>query len=408
MPVFVFHLYIMKQSTFFVLFYLFTSCGQAQNAQTDSFHLLSYKAPAGFSVEKNEQVVGFVAEDKQSGAFCNIIIYRLMNGKGNATADFSHAWENLLMKPFAVNASPEMQPAGRIKGWELMNGNAQYTVNGVNAMAMLFTFSGNNQLQTIVIMFNSQQYKKQVEDFIAGIEVVKENAQAVVAPQSPAVASSGMAGAEVWMVNRYIMNLKRYGTQWFVIYPGNQYLYYMPETGLLGVTKGSSELANGWGVVSDKGVELHLKNDFLGTVMKLGKISATEMSYPPGSKTSIYRKCRSVDGLLLEGEYSPDHPNWYKNLQVNKDGYTQVIAFKKDGTFYNKGLVALYDMKTANMHREFGAGTYMVRDYTLVLSYKDGTVCRVALNGINNVDPHQNSELLYIRLLPYYKNPLKK
>ncbi|MFT3677754.1 MAG: hypothetical protein QM781_17815 [Chitinophagaceae bacterium] len=128
------------------------------------------------------------------------------------------------------------------------------------------------------------------------------------------------------------------------------------------------------------------------------------MNCPPGSKTSFYFKCVSVDGLTLDGEWSSGgpygNPNWYKDPNY-KEG---TIRFYKDGRFENIG--GFYPVKegASGIVYKDGGNTYIIKDFILVLTYSDRQVFHSGLTGLKDVNPFKDNEVLFFREVPFSKS----
>ncbi len=195
----------------------------ASGAQKNSFGIVNYTIPAGYELVNNENVLTYYQEDKSTGAYCNFFVYKLMPGKGNTTQNFDWAWENLVQKPFKFSSTANKQPEAAIKGWQFVLGTTKYADNGVSALAMLINFSGENNMQSICVLSNSDNYKKDIEDFIASVDVVRETAVAAANTPSTKLPGDGSTGVssstqkqtvanslndkgpkpEVWMKSRF-------------------------------------------------------------------------------------------------------------------------------------------------------------------------------------------------------------
>ena len=207
-------------------------------AQKNNFGIISYAVVPGYKLIKNDNVLTWYKEDKSTGAYCNFFIYKIMPGHGGTKNDFDFAWNNLVQNPFKFTASPAIQPEATLKGWKFLIGNSRYNDNGAATLVMLINFSGENNMQAICILSNSDRYKKDIEDFIASVDLVREaisitanNASAqtenntttiAVNKQSIPAADNGPK-PEVWMKSRFEydmmkkMSLTKY--EWIAIYP---------------------------------------------------------------------------------------------------------------------------------------------------------------------------------------------
>ncbi|MBS1567732.1 MAG: hypothetical protein JST39_25335, partial [Bacteroidetes bacterium] len=204
--------------------------------------------------------------------------------------------------------------------------------------------------------------------------------------KEPAAAANnkGNIKYEVWECHCMNVSNSKLELKTVVLSPDGNCLYYMPEKGLSGVTPDKSN----WGRVTDKGGLLELRNEKYGN-MELYKISPTSMSRYPNSKTTIYKKVKQVDGLRLEGAYSPEL-SYYNgktdiiSRQINP-AKRPIIFFKKDGTYTNEGIE--FSNLTFNDGYAIGKGTYEIINYSLILTTQSGRKLQVAFTPVLDANP---------------------
>jgi hypothetical protein len=359
-------------------------------AQKCSFGIINYTAPAGYDLIKNDNVLTYYNEDKSTGAYCNLFIYKLIPGHNSAQNDFDFAWSNQVQTPFKVTGIANKQPVATLKGWQFLIGSTKYSDNGISTLAMLMTFSGEKNMQSICILSNSDKYKKDIESFIASVDVIKEIATGNKSESSNPNKTNAATRYEVWECN--CPNLAS-GTQvttklnTVILSPDGKWLYHMPEKGLNGVTPDSNQDGS-WGTVTDKGNMLSLVNDRYGK-MELYKITPTSMRRYPNSTSSTYKKVKPVDGLRFEGAYSPEL-SYYNgktdiiSRQVDPDK-RPIIFFKKDGTYINEGIE--FSNITFGDGYAIGKGTYEIINYSLILTTQSGRKLQVAFTPILDANP---------------------
>lgn len=386
-------------------------------AQNSSFGVLNYTVPEGYDLIKNDNVLTYYKEDKSTGAYCNIFVYNSMAAKGNTKQCFDYCWENLLQKPFKVMAAPALQPEAEIKGWRFLLGNARYNDNGVPTLALQITFLGENKMQNLLILSNSDRYKKDIEDFIAKADIAKDISQPAVGQNSNKQATNGNASAtastivknikyDVWMCHCYAAtgNLAEKQFKTVVLSPDGRSLYYMPATGLNAVTPQNSQEADSWGRVTDKGNKLVLVNDKYGN-MELYKINATSMSRYPNSTSSVYKKVKQVDGLRFEGAYSPELSYYNGKTDIissqTNPNKRPIIFFKKDGTYINEGIT--FSNLTVGDDFAIGKGTYEVLNYSLILTTSSGRKLQVAFTPVLDANPAGINSALMINNSLFYR-----
>lgn len=385
---------------------LLTSC----TAQQQRFDILTYTAPKGWTSDKKDETITFTKDGGAKG-FCIITFYKSMDAGTDSKQNFDLSWESLVKNKISVH-TPAMQPVVTENGWETQVGSSAFEREGISGTCILMSSTQSGKLTNALILLNGTEYINEMQHFLETVSMDKPM-QSQAAGTAPAASTATVSATsntistpkhEVWMSYQYNMMKKRFAASFLLKFANGDCLDYVPEQGVLGFSKATDNKTDRhWGVVNDLGSEIHI--DYTGYMRKLGKISASKMSYPPGSKSSFYFKCVPVDGLTLDGEWSSGgsygDPNWYRNPNF-KDG---TIRFYKDGRFENKG--GFYSVKegaSGVIYKDKGDGTYFIKDFTLVLSYSDGQVFTSTLTGLKDVNPFKDNEILFFREVPFFKN----
>jgi hypothetical protein len=371
-----------------------SACGQPKQ----QFDIIAYKEPSGWKKEQKAETLTFT---KEKGAdFCMITVYKSIDATNDPEQNFSMSWQALMQQNLGTGAAT-MQPGSSDKGWETRIGSAPFEKENIKGAAILISSTNNSKLVNIICVTNTEAYQQEMESLLESIDLKSHAAGAV--PTAATSTTISTPRHEVWMNENYSILKKRYERAWFVKYANGDCLSHLPGEGLLGISKTNDQAGRKWGVVRDKGREIHL--DYGDAVLKLGKQTATKMSYPSGSASNFYYKCVPVDGLKLDGEWSSGgsfgDPNWYKNPNY-KDG---TIRFYKDGKFENKE--GLYCNNPGSGYRTTGTGSYEIKDFTLVLTYSDGVKFTLSLTGFRDISPQKDNAILYMRGVAYYKRLAK-
>jgi hypothetical protein len=193
---------------------------------------------------------------------------------------------------------------------------------------------------------------------------------------------------EVW--ESFVTNIStlRQELKTVVFSPDGKCMYHMPEKGLNGVTPANSNENGSWGIVTDKGNLIQLRNEKYGN-MELYKISPTSMSRYSNLRDPIYKKTRQVDGLRFEGAYSPElsyHTGKPDIISGQIDPNKRpIIFFKKDGTYINEGLA--FSNLTFGDDFAIGKGTYEIINYSLILTTQSGRKLQIAFAPLLDSDP---------------------
>jgi len=106
------------------------------------------------------------------------------------------------------------------------------------------------------------------------------------------------------------------------------------------------------------------------------------------------KRAADVTGAKLDGAYTyfsnPEDPS------LGGPGCQHLVIFTTDGTFDNRGGLALTCPAGANDPGRAGKGTYEVRDYSLLLHYDDGRIARKKLLARQNGDLKKDSSAMVL------------
>ena len=382
------------------------------HAQKGNFGNVNYTIPPGYELIKNDNVLSYYKMDAASGAYCRLMIYAVLPGQGTPLQNFDFFWNNMLKKSMNVTGTPTMQPAATLKGWQLSMGTSLYKDNGANTMAILSTFSGENKMQNVCILTNAESYQSDIESFIASVDVKKDISGTSTSQNSStnnaAVQNASKSSYNLWMAYKLSLggNLADMSFQYVVLSSDNRCLLYFPEKGLNNLEQDFPASSSSWGKVTDQGSKLVLNNDKYGK-MELYKKAATAMSrYADSKPGSYYKKCKPVNGIRIEGAYSPD-VSLYKNQSTIVDKIMDnpnkrpIIFFKKDGTYINEGLS--FSNLTFGDDFAIGNGTYELKDFSLILTTSSGQKLQMNFAGILDANPSAGADGYIINNKLFYK-----
>ncbi len=391
--------------TLFAYLLLLMSC----TAQQQRFDMLTYTVPKGWTTDKKNETITFTKDGGEKG-FCIITFYKSVDAGRDSKQNFDLSWETLVKKKVPVNI-PAMQPIVTDKGWETQVGSSVFEKEGISATCILMSSTKSGKLINTLILLNGTEYINEMQGFLETVSMDEPKPSQATGNDKNNVPTTPVSGSntstpkhEVWMSYQYNMLKKRYAAAFLLKYANGDCLDYVPEQGVLGFSKATDNKTDRhWGVAKDLGSQIHIT--YSGYMRKLGKVSASKMSYPPGSNSSFYFKCVPVDGLKLDGEWSSGgsygDPNWYKKPNY-KDG---TIKFYPDGRFENNGgYYSVKESASGAIYKDRGNGTYFIKDFTLVLTYSDGQVFSSSLTGLKDVSPFKSNEILFFREVPFFKN----
>jgi hypothetical protein len=375
------------------------------SAQKETYDLVTYTPPKGWKKEEKPSYVLYSNAKQKS--YCMLIIYKSANGLNNITSDFASEWKQFAATPYNITAQPNLQEIEKENGWTTQTGGTTFSNNGGNNILLLATSSGYNKVVSVMIITNHTGYMSSIEKFSNSIQL---NKPAASQTNSKTAANTNNSKAEVWQNVQsnalaggtgYWSFIDPISVKFYVIYPDGDYCAEMPLTGLQTFDKTGSKSSGerSWGKFTMQNGNGFFVSQYEN--IKVKKISASKME-KIGYTYSFY-KCTSADGLKLNGRWSYI-ANWSKDPYYAQAGCRQVIYFKPDGSFDDRGIFVA-DCRYPNRHAQDapGKGTYSISNFTLVLKYDDGRLVYKAFTGVADKDPVTENEIIYIGSNPFYK-----
>jgi hypothetical protein len=142
-------------------------------AQKETFDISTYAVPQGWDKKPSEKAIQFSKEDATKGTYCLITLYMSVPGTANVKENFDLAWSTLVKESVTVSSDPEMQPATSKDGWEAQSGYAPFESDGNKGIVVLVTSSGFQKMVNIIILTNTQEYEKDITDFLESVSFQK-------------------------------------------------------------------------------------------------------------------------------------------------------------------------------------------------------------------------------------------
>ena len=140
---------------------------------TETFDLATFSAPKGWQKQTGADAVQFSIEDKTSGAFCLILLFRSVPGLGSSKENFDAAFETIVKEAVTVSSAPEMEPAENKDGWEILTGAAAFEKDGAKGVAILVSASGYGKMMNVLILTNTGAHEKSIGAFLSSVRLKK-------------------------------------------------------------------------------------------------------------------------------------------------------------------------------------------------------------------------------------------
>lgn len=155
----------------------------------ETFDIATFTAPKGWNKQASQSSLQLSTEDKASGAFCLITLFKSIPGTDDSKANFDAAWDTVVKGAVNVSAAPQMVSPTSDDGWEAQSGVAAFEKDGTKGIAMLVTISGYGKMVNVFVLTNGDTFQQNISDFLGSATLKKPAVQPVKAVQIPKVAS---------------------------------------------------------------------------------------------------------------------------------------------------------------------------------------------------------------------------
>ena len=174
----------MRQIIFLIFCILLFSVGISAQ-KTETFDIISFKAPNGWQKEVGKNAVQLGIDDAASGGTCLITMFKPLPGSGDSKVNFESAWESIVKEMVSVSGEPQMQPPMSENGWTAESGLAQYEADGRKGIVLLVTISGQDKMINILILTNTDKYQPEIGAFLESVDLPKIKVTAVESKIKP-------------------------------------------------------------------------------------------------------------------------------------------------------------------------------------------------------------------------------
>src|SRR5690349_14654868 len=88
-------------------------------AQKQTFDLVSFTAPEGWTKEEKPNVVVYTIIDKKNNTWCQIGVYKSTASKGNIEDDLQSEWNEMAVKPYGITDTMQATETQEADGWKI-------------------------------------------------------------------------------------------------------------------------------------------------------------------------------------------------------------------------------------------------------------------------------------------------
>ncbi len=371
-------------------------------AQKETLDNVTFTPPANWTKDKSDSAFIYSQTDSKTGMFCKLVVIKAVPGSGKVKTDFDEAWNLLVKSSLKIQSAPEMQPADKKNGWDVMTGGGVFDVEKDKVAVILITASNATKTQSALVITNGAQYQEEIQAFLTSLDM-KKAAEDKKPPATNSISNGNARTPQLWITSGIMggyelgegYNLK-YRYRWFALYPNGDFYPYLPDEGFLGFDREPSN--ESWGKATISGKKMTLESKPWGR-LKLEKVSETQWNVE-GSKLAIYQPCKPVDGLKIEGFYSADGKDWTTKKATSLPVGITYIAFKKDGSFIDYGCFHSPSVDKPSK------GTYFIKNFTIVLQYEDGFVKKRGFCSLGGIDPFKEDAAYIMGQYTWYKGKL--
>lgn len=191
-----------------IIFILFALISLNLFAQKQTFDVISYIPPKGWSKETNEGVVSFTKTNNVKKTWCRVNIFKSTAGKGSIHSDYASEWAGLIEKNYKTSDTSQAGNITELKGWEVKTGVGKFTFNNAGAIAMLTTFSGFGRCASIAAITNSDIYLPEIEKLLASVDLKKPD------PANPQPTPDKPVHPSAYTKNNYAFTTTNFDDGW--------------------------------------------------------------------------------------------------------------------------------------------------------------------------------------------------
>lgn len=141
-------------------------------AQKQSFDIVTYAIPNGWTEQKTAGNVSYSRIDGKSWA--QIAIYKGTESTGSIDNDFDKEWNELVAKDKDISAVEKTKPR-TVENWNIVSGSGKWQYNGTQLTTILTTYSNGNTCFSILCNATAEPYFKDYLALIRSLELANSS-----------------------------------------------------------------------------------------------------------------------------------------------------------------------------------------------------------------------------------------
>lgn len=168
------------------------------SAQKATFDIATYTIPNGWTPEVKDFAASYIKTNNVTRAWCRVVIYKSIQSSGTPLTDFTNEWTALMVKNNWGPATPPQPETETEEGWTSHSAASTFTFENKEAYSLLTTISGYGVELSIVVLMNSNEYMKEIEQLLLSLELKKpEQPLQQTQPNQPVTQSTSQNGFTV-------------------------------------------------------------------------------------------------------------------------------------------------------------------------------------------------------------------
>lgn len=318
-------------------------------AQKETFDIINYTAPNGWTKETTENVISYLTTNNKTNAWCRINIVKSTVSKGSVDADITSEWKDLVAAKYKITKGPELSETLETDGWKVKSASGTFRFNGKDAVIIVTTASGYERCASVVALTNSDAYAADIQKFIEEIELIKPAAQpntGTVTQQ--AVTTNGFQFSTTNFDDGWTSTVQQ---DWVEVFKGSyRVLLHYPKDGTIFPADPAPLTNAAWDIlVAPRYSDLkNYKTAYISTYNRpyLGMGYATERSsgkkvfivlFRQGDSGWIEFICQDKNSFIQQFKFDPETIQW--------DSETELLNPLYKMKTYNRFAVAASDFK---------------------------------------------------------------
>lgn len=148
---------------------LLALCSTWSSAQQETFDVVAFKAPAGWTREATPAAIGFKRINPEARTWAQLAVYRSVESKGSIERDAVSEWEDIVRKPHPDASKPKVSDRPAIGEWKVKLASGQFGFEGASVSTTLVTFSNGRRAASVLATSISSEFTGDMTKFLGSL-----------------------------------------------------------------------------------------------------------------------------------------------------------------------------------------------------------------------------------------------